>query len=174
MYKSTHSLPLPGVNRRSFLKSSAALGLGAVALPGDRLQRAFILGRAQHHQLGRRIARSRDPGFRETDGHQCHLDPVLQNEEQINNLQATGGEGFDICQPTHDRALQFKDVGVLQPLDEKKIDLSVIVPGLLAASKSYWTWDGGLYHVPHVWGTDSISWRNDLTSIKPEEVSPSP
>ena len=70
--------------------------------------------------------------------------------------------------------MQFKDVGVLQPLDEKKIDLSVIVPGLLAASKSYWTWDGGLYHVPHVWGTDSISWRNDLTSIKPEEVSPSP
>ena len=48
---------------------------------------------------------------------------------------------------------------------------SVIVPGLLAASKSYWTWDGRLYHVPHVWGTEAISWRNDLTKIKPEELS---
>src|ERR1700689_1382496 len=33
MYKSTHSLLLAGVNRRSFLKSSAALGLGAGASP---------------------------------------------------------------------------------------------------------------------------------------------
>ena len=65
----------------------------------------------------------------------------------------------------------LKDVGVLQPLDEKKIDLSVIVPGLLAASKSYWTWDSRLYHVPHVWGTEAISWRNEMTSIEPEELS---
>ena len=59
----------------------------------------------------------------------------------------------------------------MQPLDEKKVDLSLIVPGLLAASKSYWTWDGRLYHVPHVWGTEAIAWRNDETKIKPEELS---
>ena len=35
------------------------------------------------------------------------------------------------------------------------------------ASTKNWTWDGKLYHVPHVWGTEAISWRNDLTKIDP-------
>jgi spermidine/putrescine transport system substrate-binding protein len=33
MFKSTHSLLLAGMDRRSFLKTSAAAGLGAVASP---------------------------------------------------------------------------------------------------------------------------------------------
>ena len=33
MYKSTHSLLLAGFDRRAFLKTSAAVGLGAVASP---------------------------------------------------------------------------------------------------------------------------------------------
>ena len=45
------------------------------------------------------------------------------------------------------------------------------MPGLLAASKANWPWDGKLYHVPHVWGTEAIAWRNDLTKIKPEDLS---
>jgi spermidine/putrescine transport system substrate-binding protein len=32
-------------------------------------------------------------------------------------------------------------------------------------------WDGKLYHVPHVWGTEAISWRNDQTKIDPAELS---
>ena len=171
MYKSTHSLLLAGVNRRSFLKSSAALGLGAVASPAIVSNALSSSGELSIINWDDELPDPVIPDFEKLTGIKVTSTPFSQNEEQINKLQATGGEGFDICQPTHDRALQFKDVGVLQPLDEKKIDLSVIVPGLLAASKSYWTWDGGLYHVPHVWGTEAISWRNDLTSIKPEEVS---
>ena len=171
MYKSTHSLLLAGVNRRSFLKSSAALGLGAVASPAIVSNALSSSGELSIINWDDELPDPVIPDFEKATGIKVTSTPFSQNEEQINKLQATGGEGFDICQPTHDRALQFKDVGVLQPLDEKKIDLSVIVPGLLAASKSYWTWDGRLYHVPHVWGTEAISWRNDLTSIKPEELS---
>ena len=46
-----------------------------------------------------------------------------------------------------------------------------IVPSLLKASTSNWTWDGKLYHVPHCWGTEAISWRNDLTKIAPDDLS---
>ena len=32
---------------------------------------------------------------------------------------------------------------------------------LLESSQSIWTWDDGLYHLPHLWGTEAISWRTD-------------
>ena len=78
-------------------------------------------------------------------------------------MQATGGEGFDLCQPTRDRAPQFKELGVLAPYDMNKLkNVSSIIPSMLAGSQELWTWDGGLYHLPHCWGTESLSWRTDL------------
>ncbi|MBR7518465.1 extracellular solute-binding protein, partial [Mycobacterium tuberculosis] len=73
--------------------------------------------------------------------------PFSQNEEQINKLQATGGEGFDLCEPTHDRSPQFKDLGVLQPFDLSKLkNLDNLLPAMLETSKKNYTWDGKLYH----------------------------
>ena len=51
------------------------------------------------------------PNFEKATGIKVNQTPFSQNEEQINKLQATGGEGFDLCQPTRDRAPQFKDLG---------------------------------------------------------------
>ena len=96
------------------------------------------------------------------------MTPFSQNEEQINKLQATGGEGFDLCQPTRDRAPQFKDLGVLAPFDMNKLkNVGNLIPSMLEGSTSLWTWDDGLYHLPHVWGTEAISWRTD--KWKPED-----
>ena len=171
MYKSTHSLLLAGVNRRAFLKTSAALGLGAVASPAIVSNALSSSGSLSLINWDDELPDPVIPDFEKATGIKVTSTPFSQNEEQINKLQATGGAGFDLCQPTHDRALQFKDIDVLQPLDEKKVDLSLIVPGLLAASKANWVWDGKLYHVPHVWGTEAISWRNDQTKIAPGDLS---
>src|SRR5580658_2994113 len=172
MFRSTHSLLLAGVSRRTFLKSSAALGLGAVASPAIVSSALSSSGALNILNWDDELPNPVIPDFEKATGIKVNSTPFSQNEEQINKLQATGGEGFDVCQPTHDRAPQFKDIDVLQPIDIKKFDpTSVVVPGLLSASTKYWTWDGKLYHVPHVWGTEAISWRNDLTKIKPEELS---
>jgi spermidine/putrescine transport system substrate-binding protein len=40
------------------------------------------------------------PNFEKATGIKVNQTPFSQNEEQINKLQATGGEGFDMCQPT--------------------------------------------------------------------------
>ena len=171
MFKSTHSLLLAGMDRRSFLKASAAAGLGAVASPAIVSQAFSSSGALNIINWDDELPDPVIPDFEKATGIKVNSTPFSQNEEQINKLQATGGAGFDLCQPTHDRALQFKDIDVLQPYDEKKVDLSKIVPGLLAASKANWLWDGKLYHVPHVWGTEAISWRNDLTKIDPADLS---
>ncbi len=105
------------------------------------------------------------PDFEKATGIKVTTTPFSQNEEQINKLQATGGEGFDLCQPTHDRALQFKDLGVLVPLDEKKLAIDNLLPSLAAVSEKFWRWNGKLYHTPHCWGSEAISWRTDKTTL---------
>ncbi len=172
MYRSIHSLFVSQFSRRAVLKGSAALGAAALASPAIVSNALSSSGELSIINWSDELPDPVIPNFEKATGIKVKSTPFSQNEEQINKLQATGGEGFDVCQPTHDRAPQFKDIDVLQPLDIKRFDpTSVVVPGLLAASVKNWTWDGKLYHVPHVWGTEAIGWRNDLTKIKPEELS---
>jgi spermidine/putrescine transport system substrate-binding protein len=171
MFKSTHSLLLAGVSRRSFLRTSAALGLGAIASPAIVSNALSSSGELSILNWDDELPDPVIPDFEKATGIKVNSTPFSQNEEQINKLQATGGAGFDLCQPTHDRAPQFKDIGVLQPLDEKRVQLDLVIPSLLKASTTNWTWDGKLYHVPHCWGTEAISWRNDLTKIDPADLS---
>ena len=170
-YQSTHSLLLAGLSRRSFVKASAASALGIIASPAIVSNALSSSGELSIINWDDELPDPVIPEFEKATGIKVNSTPFSQNEEQINKLQATGGTGFDLCQPTHDRALQFKDIGVLQGLDEKKLNLDVVVAGLLEASKANWIWDGQLHHVPHVWGTEAIAWRNDLTKIDPAQLS---
>lgn len=111
------------------------------------------------------------PNFERSTGIKVISTPFSQRAEQITRLQATKGAGFDLCQPSLDRAAQFEALGVLVPLDENKLALDALYPSLLAASRQDWTWDGKLFHVPHCWGSEAITWRNDQVRIAPGSVS---
>jgi spermidine/putrescine transport system substrate-binding protein len=77
------------------------------------------------------------PNFEKASGIRVNMTPFSQNEEQINKLQATDGEGFDLCQPTRSRAPQFKDLGVLAPFDLSKVkNLSMLIPSMLEGSQA--------------------------------------
>ncbi len=154
-----------GFTRRLLLARSAALG-GVAALG------PFVVREARSSSGTLSLLNWSDeepnpliPNFEKATGIKVTTTPFSENEEQINKLQATGGEGFDLCQPTHDRALQFKDLGLLQPLDEKRLALDNVLPSLAAVSERFWRWDGKLYHTPHCWGSEAISWRTDKTTL---------
>ena len=104
------------------------------------------------------------PNFEKATGIKVNQTPFSQNEEQINKLQATGGEGFDLCQPTCNRAPQYKDLQVLAPFDTNKLKNMRQSAALDArkARQSLWTWEDGLYHLPHCWGSEALSLRTDL------------
>jgi len=87
--------------------------------------------------------------------------PFGSNEDLLNKLKATKGQGFDLAGPTLDRAPQWKELGLLQPFDMNKIETKNILPSMLSASAGAWTWDGKQYHLPHVWGTEALGWRTD-------------
>ncbi|MDP2738779.1 MAG: extracellular solute-binding protein [Pseudorhodobacter sp.] len=79
------------------------------------------------------------------------------NEEMVAKLRATGGAGFDLAQPSHDRIFAVQqEYGIYKPLDLSKIDTSMMEPKLLEGVKANTTIDGQVYAVPHQWGTSGL------------------
>ncbi len=79
------------------------------------------------------------------------------NEEMVAKLRATGGSGFDLAQPSHDRIFAAqKEFNIYKPLDLSKIDTAAMDPKLLEGVKANTTIDGKVYAVPHEWGTSGL------------------
>jgi len=79
------------------------------------------------------------------------------NEDMIAKLRATGGAGYDLVQPSHDRIYGAQEqFNIYKPMDLSKIDTSVFEPKLLDAVKANTTIDGKVYAVPDQWGTSGL------------------
>lgn len=82
---------------------------------------------------------------------------LSNNEEMVAKLRATGGAGFDLAQPSHDRISAAQaEYEIYKPLDLSQIDTSNIQENLLEAVKANTTIDGQVYAVPHQWGTSGL------------------
>lgn len=79
------------------------------------------------------------------------------NEEMIAKLRATGGAGYDLAQPSHDRIYAAQlEYNIYKPLDLSKINTDGMDENLLAGVKANTTIDGKVYAVPHQWGTSGL------------------
>jgi len=82
---------------------------------------------------------------------------LSNNEEMIAKLRATGGAGFDLAQPSHDRILTAQqEYDIYKPLDLSQINVGDMQENLLEAVKGNATIDGNVYAVPHQWGTTGL------------------
>jgi spermidine/putrescine transport system substrate-binding protein len=151
------------LSRRTVMKSAVALGAVGFATPIVTQNAFSSSGELNLLMWSDEFPKDVIPNFEKASGIKINQTPFSQNEEQINKLQATGGEGFDICQPTVNRAPQFKDLAVTQAWDMGKLkNVGNVLPSMLASSKNLWDWDGGVHHMPHCWGSEAISYRTDL------------
>jgi spermidine/putrescine transport system substrate-binding protein len=79
------------------------------------------------------------------------------NEEMIAKLRATGGAGYDLAQPSHDRIYAAHlEYNIYKPMDLSKVDTGVMDPNLLEGVKANTTIEGEVYSVPHQWGTSGL------------------
>ena len=79
------------------------------------------------------------------------------NEEMISKLRATRGGDFDLAQPSVDRiSAAVKRHKIYQAIDYSKVDVSQIVPSILAAAKANTLVDGKSYAVPFTMGTKGL------------------
>lgn len=160
------------LSRRTLLKSAAALGAVGLAAPIYSKNALSSSGELNLLMWSDEFPDPVIPNFEKATGIKVNQTPFSQNEEQINKLQATGGEGFDLCQPTQNRAPQYKDLAVLAPFDTNKLkNASNILPSMAEGAASLWTWEDGLYYMPHCWGSEAISYRTDLYKGDPTQIS---
>ncbi len=151
------------LSRRTVMKSAVAAGAVGFATPIVTKNALSSSGELNLLMWSDEFPGDVIPNFEKSSGIKVNQTPFSQNEEQINKLQATGGEGFDLCQPTRNRSPQYQELNVLAAYDMSKLtNTGNLLPSMLEGSTSLWTWDGGLYHVPHCWGSEAISWRTDL------------
>ena len=94
MYRSTHSLFVSQFSRRSVLKGAAAAGAVAVASPAIVSNAFSSSGTLNIINWDDELPNPLIPDFEKATGIKVNSTPFSQNEEQINKLQATGGEGW--------------------------------------------------------------------------------
>jgi spermidine/putrescine transport system substrate-binding protein len=80
------------------------------------------------------------------------------NEDMIAKLRATGGAGYDLAQPSHDRiSAAQQEYGIYKPIDLSKIDVDSLDANLAKAVADNTTVDGALYSIPFQWGTTGLA-----------------
>ena len=59
--------------------------------------------------------------FESKTGIKVNATKFVRPEAEIAALQATKGQGYDLCQPNREQARQFQELGLLQPYDLDKL-----------------------------------------------------
>ncbi|SDF15133.1 spermidine/putrescine transport system substrate-binding protein [Celeribacter baekdonensis] len=150
-----------GVARRGFLKGSAAV-LGGLAAPALVSRSALASsGEINVMMWSDYLPESFVTAFESSTGIKLNFTGIGSNDEIINKLKATGGEGFDIVSPTVNRNLLWAELGLLQPFDMSKIAIDKVNPAM-ALGEKHWNFESkGTFWVPHIWGTEGVAWRTD-------------
>ncbi len=160
-----------GLKRRQLIQSVGAIAAGALGLFPLRGTRSSS-GELRLLHWSDELPYPIISDFEGATGIKVISIPFSSNEEQIKILRNGGVEKFDLCQPMHHLAPQLRDTTYLGPIDTKALaNLGNYIPAMLERSKSIWSWDGGLYYVPHCWGSEGISWRTDLAKVRRDSVS---
>jgi spermidine/putrescine transport system substrate-binding protein len=152
------------LNRRSFLKTSAALSAAAF---GPWVISSKVLassGEVNVLMWSDYLPPDWIEAFQGETGITLNYTGIGSNEEIINKMKATKGRGIDICSPTNVRSGQWVDLELLQPWDYGKIpDIDKANPAMLKVGDTEWNFGGkGSHWLPHIWGTEAIGWRTDL------------
>ena len=151
---------ITGVSRRSFLKTTAAAGVGSLAAPA-LVRQAFassgelnFMGWAGYPELAKTVF----PAFTKATGIKVNFTEQDSQDNILAQSKLSAPQGsVDVAEPTLDRMPGWVTDGLLQGWDSKKVALDNYVSGLAdGAAGTAATIDGNRYIVPSVWGTEAL------------------
>ncbi|MBI4356387.1 MAG: extracellular solute-binding protein [Gammaproteobacteria bacterium] len=91
---------------------------------------------------------------------------LSNNEEMIAKLRATGGSGFDLAQPSHDRIQSAQqEYQIYQPIELARIQKELFDSAVLEATLKAATLGADLYAVPFIWGTNGLIVHQGKASV---------
>ena len=151
------------VTRRTALK-----GMAAATVAGPWFVRSKTLAASSGQINVLMWSDYRVPGlvssFEAETGVKVNYTGIGSNEETIAKMRAAGGRGVDLCSPTSMRSPQWETLGLLQPIDYGRLkNIGNLNSAMRRIGDEDWNFGGeGSHWLPHVWGTEGISWRTDL------------
>lgn len=148
------------LSRRTVLK-----GAGAAALAAPLYSRSALASSGELNILMWSDYLPPDflAAFEAETGIKVNYTGIGSNEEIINKMKATKGEGFDIVSPTNNRSLQWEPLELLQPIDMNRVKIDAVNPAMASIGTNAWNFGAkGSHWLPHIWGTEGIAYRTDL------------
>jgi spermidine/putrescine transport system substrate-binding protein len=110
--------------------------------------------------------------FQEQTGIRINLSTYGSNDEVLNRLRASRGEGFDVVMPSITYTPVWTAQELLQPLDEARINVAGVIPSMWESSKELGgVQNGNRYTVPFNWGTEAIAFDTSQRDYKHGELS---
>ncbi|GGK27410.1 extracellular solute-binding protein [Salinarimonas ramus] len=93
--------------------------------------------------------------------------PYGTNDELLNQMRASNGAGFDVIWPTVDRVPNYVEFGLVQPIDENKVEWDRVIASAVSGSENMGAVVGGnRYQVPSDWGTEALSFDRDQAPLE--------
>ncbi|WP_371170220.1 extracellular solute-binding protein [Aliiroseovarius sp. 2305UL8-7] len=149
-------------SRRTVLKGATTAGAAALATPLYVKSALASSGEINILMWSDYLPEKFLNEFQAASGIKVNYTGIGSNEEIINKMKATKGQGFDIVSPTNNRSLQWEPLELLQPFDMSKVPIDKVNPAMAKIGVDAWNFgDKGAHWLPHIWGTEGIAWRID-------------
>ncbi len=151
------------VSRRGLLRATAAASTLTVSAPFiARAQARTVRVFAWAGYLNDAMLQD----FQSKTGIRAIYTPYDSNDTAFNQLRASGGRGFDIVQPTVDRVPGYVEFDLLQPIDERRVNVDKVIPSVMQGSGPM----GGVvqnrrYLVPTDWGTEALAFNTQAAPL---------
>ena len=159
-------------SRRAFVKGATTVGIAAIAAPAYVKNALSSSGEVDILMWSDYLPPDFIEAFTAETGITVNYTGIGSNEEIINKMKATNGQGFDIVSPTNNRNLQWEPLELLQPIDMGKVAIDKVNPAMAKIGPDGWDFGGkGSHWLPHIWGTEGVGWRTDLWT--PADGTPS-
>lgn len=146
-----------GFTRRKLLKSAAA-GAALAAAPAIVSRQALASsGELNLYSWSDYVYPEMIESFEKATGIKVRLSTYGTNDEVLNRLRASRGEGFDIVMPSVGYTPAWLAQELLMPLDEGKINIAGVIPSMWESSARLGAvHEGKRYAAPFNWGTEAL------------------
>jgi len=157
------------IKRRTLLKSAAATAGLTLAAPFVS-RRGFAQGSSGSVNIFAWAGYINDEilaAFESATGIKPNYTPYGTNDELLNQLRANNGTGFDIIWPSVDRVPNYVEFGLVQPIDESKVEVSRCLASAWENSAKFGAVvDGKRYQVPTDWGTEALAFDKEQAPLE--------
>lgn len=163
--------------RRSVLLAGAA-GAAASTLPLYVKRGLASSGAVGVYAWDEYVSADMVKTFEKKTGITVNLTTFGTNNEVLNKLRASKGEGFDVVFPSVSALQQWYDAGdedgadLLQPIDESRVKADQVQPAMweksldLGASRR-----GKRYAMPFNWGTEGLAFNSEVVKLDHKTAS---